>query len=193
MGNHGARVLTWLVPKLFPKSLDSKWISAKLSQLHVEQFCSGIVQPSLALGMLTSPEIFLPLRKWDFMFLTAIIYWWFILELTQFLAFVLLPHYCCWVQYRTLSSPGSHPELCTGFLRLFLSSPHTSSSRTPYFIWSPLLLNTDSWKKTHGQHFCLKQSCYFCFLQQHIFNMCFLRASCAAPETCLLRICAGLE
>lgn len=85
------------------------------------------------------------------------------------------------------------PELYTDFLRLFLSSPHSSSSRTPYFIWSPLLLNTDSWKKTHDQHFCLKQSCYFCSLQQDIFNMCFLRASWAAPETCVLRMCGGLE
>lgn len=83
MGNHGARVLTWLVPKLFPKSLDSKWIPAKLPRPHVEQFASGIVQPSLVLVMLTSPEIFLPLRKWNFIFLTAIIYWRFILELTN--------------------------------------------------------------------------------------------------------------
>lgn len=123
MGNHGARVLTSLVPKLFTKSLDSKWMSAELSQLHVEQFSSGIVQPSLVLGMLTSPEIFLPLRKWDFIFLTAIIYWRFILELTQSLAFVLLPHYCCWVQHRTLSSPSSHLNFTLIFWDYFWVHP----------------------------------------------------------------------
>lgn len=154
------------------------------------------------LDMLTSPEIFFPLAKWDFLFLTL----YYLPKVytgansipveqgldTTFSWVILL-------SYGFLITAGGyiigllpHPAvtLYTGFLRLFFSSLH-SSSRTLYFIWSPSLLNTESWKKTHNQLFCLSSSAVTGPFYS-TSSWC-LRASRAAAQTYVLRFCGCLK